>query len=413
MVTLNVLKLFTNNKDYYTKYNNTLNTLILEPEVKDLFKVISNYYDRYDTHTFISKDEFLSFFSLEYPMKKDKQLYVQLIEQFYALDTSDSVAADTMTQMIEVDAANKIVNTLLPSVSGERFGLMSSVQEIIDNFMALKNKTEEEDSSLFVEDELDELIDQTATDGLSFRLNCLRSSLGPLSGGTLGHIFARPECGKTTFVHSEVSFLASQLADGETVLWFNNEEAGSRVKLRLYTAVTGMSLDAIIDNKQTAISKFNERGGLRVKLYDSANISIEEIEKLCKEYHPRFVVVDQGDKLSYKGDGNAGNGADRLKQIYDRLREVVKRCNLDHKMDMLTVGQADVQAEGRKWLNLSNLDSGKTGKAGAFDYVIGIGKTDQISEEYTRFVQLCKNKLTGDHGRYVVSIDPQTARYID
>jgi hypothetical protein len=82
-------------------------------------------------------------------------------------------------------------------------------------------------------------------------------------------------------------------------------------------------------------------------------------------------------------------------------------------MDMLTVGQADVVAEGRKWLLQSNLDSGKTGKPGAFDYIIGIGKSLDPSDEYTRFITLCKNKLTGDHGRYVVSIDPATARYID
>lgn len=411
MVTLNVLKLFTNNRDYYNKYNDIIKSISLEPEIKDLFKVIHNYYTKYDSHNYISKDEFISFFSLEYPIKKDKQLYLQMIDQFYGLDTSDSVAADTMSQMIEIDCANKIVNTLLPSVSGERFGLMQGVQEIIDRFMELKDTAEEE--SVFVEEDLDELISQTNTDGLSWRLNCLRSSLGPLSGGSLGHIFARPESGKTTFIHSEVSFLASQLSDGETILWFNNEESGSRVKLRLYSAVCGATYDKIIEHQQQAKERFNERGGKRIKLYDAANISIEEVAGLCKDYRPRFVVIDQGDKLSYRGDSSAGNGADKLKQIYDRLREVVKKCNEQWKMDMLTVGQADVQAEGRKWLTLANLDSGKTGKAGAFDYVIGIGKTDMVSEEFTRFIQLCKNKLTGDHGRYVVSIDPPTARYID
>jgi replicative DNA helicase len=407
-----VLKLFTNNKDYYTKYKDIILSITLEPEIKDLFKVIHSYYTKYDSHSYISKDEFTSFFALEYPGKKDKQLYLQLIEQFYALDTSDSLASDVVCQLIEVDCANRIVNTLLPSVSGERFGLFDSVQEIIDRFRAMKAE-EEEDKQVFVEEDLDELVEQTATDGLAWRLNCLRSSLGPLSGGSLGHVFARPESGKTTFLHSEVSFLASQLDNGETILWFNNEEAGARVKLRLYTAVCGVPLQELIQNKAIAKEKFNEKGGLRVKLYDSANITVEEVERLCKEYRPRFVVIDQGDKLSYKGDHHAGNNADRLKGVYDSLREVVKRCNSQWKMDMLTVGQADVVAEGRKWLLQSNLDSGKTGKPGAFDYIIGIGKSLDPSDEYTRFITLCKNKLTGDHGRYVVSIDPATARYID
>jgi replicative DNA helicase len=412
MVTLNILKLFTNNKDYYLKYNNTIRSVALEPEIKDLFRVIHNYYTKYMHHTYISKDEFISFFALEYPAKKDKQLYLQMIEQFYSLDTSDSLASDVMEQLIEIDCANKIVNTLLPSVSGERFGLLDSVSEIIDHYKSLKEETAD-DKQIFVEEDLDELISQTATDGLSWRLNCLKTSLGPLSGGSLGHVFARPESGKTTFLHSEVSYLTTQLDNGETILWFNNEEAGSRVKLRLYTAVCGVPLADLIRNKASAKERFHEKGGLRVKLYDSANISVEEVEKLCKQYKPRFVVIDQGDKLSYKGEHHAGNNADRLKGVYDSLREVVKRCNAQWKMDMLTVGQADVAAEGRKWLLQSNLDSGKTGKPGAFDYIIGIGKSLDASEEFTRFITLCKNKLTGDHGRYVVSIDPQTARYID
>jgi replicative DNA helicase len=412
MVTLNVLKLFTNNKDYYIKYNPIIRNITLEPEVKDLFKVIHNYYEKYEHHTYISKDEFVSFFSLEYPGKKDKQLYLQLIDQFYTLDTSDSLAQDVINQLIEVDCANRIVNTLLPSVSGERFGLFASVRDLLDRFDELKQQ-DDEDKQIFVEDGLDELIEKTSTDGLSWRLNCLRTALGPLSGGSLGHIFARPESGKTTFLHSEVSYLASQLDNGETILWFNNEEAGSRVKLRLYTAVCGMTTSELAQNKAVAKEKFHERGGLRVKLYDSANISVEEVERLCKEYRPRFVVIDQGDKLSFKGDSHAGNNADRLKGIYDNLREVVKRCNAQWKMDMLTVGQADVVAEGRKWLQQSNLDSGKTGKPGAFDYIIGIGKSLDMSDEFTRYITLCKNKLTGDHGRYVVTIDPATARYID
>jgi replicative DNA helicase len=412
MVTLTVLKLFTNNKEYYTKYNPTIRTITLEPEIKDLFATIHRYYQKYEHHTYISKDEFLSFFALEYPGKKDKQLYIQLIEQFYGLDTSDSLASDVIHQLIEVDYANKIVNMMLPSVSGERFGLMAAVRELVDKCLEFQAQDHEE-KQIFVEDGLDELIDKTATDGLSWRLNCLRGSLGPLSGGSLGHVFARPESGKTTFLHSEVSYLASQLTNGEQILWFNNEEAGSRVKLRLFTAVCGMPLHTLVENRTTAKEKFNEKGGLRVKLYDSANISVEEVERLCREYKPRFVVIDQGDKLSYKGDSSSGNGADRLKGVYDNLREVVKRCNAEWKMDMLTVGQADVAAEGRKWLLQSNLDSGKTGKPGAFDYIIGIGKSLEPSDEFTRYVSLCKNKLTGDHGRYVVTIDPATARYID
>ena len=55
------------------------------------------------------------------------------------------------------------------------------------------------------------------------------------------------------------------------------------------------------------------------------------------------------------------------------------------------------------------------------DWILGIGKTHDITEEYMRHLALSKNKLTGDvdsdpdqrHGRQTVRICPTTARYED
>jgi hypothetical protein len=140
---------------------------------------------------------------------------------------------------------------------------------------------------------------------------------------------------------------------------------------------------------------------------------VDYVEEMCLKYRPRFVVIDQGDKLHYKGEGKAGNGADRLKGVYVNLREIVKRCSKDWKIDILTVGQADAKAEGQKKLFQSNLDSGKTGKAGEFDYIIGIGYSLKDSDQAVRFFSCCKNKLGGDHKTRPVNFDAETGRYSD
>ena len=272
---------------------------------------------------------------------------------------------------------------------------------------------DDEVESPFVNTSLDDLVNMAATDGLSWRLNCLKQALGPLSGGTLGNMFARPETGNTTFLHSEVSNFVRQLEDDQTALWFNNEEAGYRVRLRQYSSVCGASEASVKANLKKAQEAFDARGGNRIRLYDDANISVETVERVMWEHKPRVVVIDQGDKLSYKGEGKAGNGADRLKGVYDKLREVVKRANKDWKTDILTVGQAGATAEGRKWLSNTDIDGGKTGKPGAMDYIIGIGATGHDGDEFTRYISLPKNKLTSDHGKFVVQINPSTARYID
>lgn len=412
MILHSVIKLFTSSKEVFTKYNKYTTNLDIEPELELILNLIPKYYDAYEHHEYIGLDEFKTFFDMEYPKKKDSALYLSIIEQVYRVDTSDSITNDLIQQLVEIDYANKIVKQLMPTMLGESFGVIPSITDIINDWVELTGKAEEEDSP-FVTLPLEDLLSMSATDGLSWRLNCLKKSLGPLSGGTLGHIFARPETGKTTFLHSEVSYIVKQLGDQQTVLWFNNEEAGYRVRLRQFSAVCGAPISEIKAYPKKAQEAFNARGGNRIILYDDANISVETVERVMREHKPRLVVIDQGDKLSYRGDGKAGNGADRLKGVYDKLREVVKRSNKDWKTDILTVGQADAAAEGRKWLLQTNLDSGKTGKPGAFDYIIGIGKTNDVGDEFSRYISCCKNKLTSDHGRFVVTIDPFTARYID
>jgi replicative DNA helicase len=407
-----ILRLFVRDKQICDRFFSNLSKLTLEKEISLLLRLIHQYYSQYQTHTYISQDELVAFYDLEFPGAKGRPTILSIIQQVYQIETSDSLASDVVKKLIEKDFLNKMVNAALPALSGERSEAIPTIRELLRELEEIKD-IEDEAESPFVEDSLDELLAKTETDGLQWRLQCLRESLGPLVGGTLGHVFARPESGKTTFIHSEVSFIAGQLKDGETVLWINNEEAGARVKLRLYCAVCNATLADIISKQDKAKELFNARGGHRIKLYDTASISVSEIERLCREYRPRLVVIDQGDKVTYRGCESAGNGADRLKGVYDNLREVVKRCNDEWKIDMLTVGQADAACEGNKWLQMANLDSGKTGKAGAFDYIIGIGKTYEQNEEGVRFITFCKNKLKGIPGRFIVNIDSQRARYSD
>jgi hypothetical protein len=377
-----------------------------------ILSLISSYYNKFSEHNYISQAELASYFKSEYPAHKDPDYILQMIDKIYATDTSDSLASDIVGRLIEVDVANSVINTLLPTLQGEKYGLIAKAQDLIAEWQ-ITAYGEEEEESPFIDDDLDALLDHNDTDGLRFRLDCVHQALGNLTGGTLGHVFARPEVGKTTFTHSEASFFAQQIPDDSCILWINNEEEGTKVRLRQYSAVTGMTEAAIRADIETAKRVFNERGGGRLRLYDNASVSITEIEMLCKEHRPRVVFIDQGDKITYRGQDKAGNGADRLKQVYDKLREVVKRCNKQWKMDMITIGQADAQCEGRKWLNLSNLDSGKTGKAGAFDYCIGIGKTFIEDEERVRYISFAKNKLGGKHTKTRVTIDAEKARYHD
>ena len=127
-----------------------------------------------------------------------------------------------------------------------------------------------------------------------------------------------------------------------------------------------------------------------------------------KKHKPRIVIIDQGDKVSFPKDGDHSN-ADRLQKLYQIYRELGK----EHKCDIITVGQASGEAEGKKWLSMDMMNNSKTGKPGELDVINGIGCSFAEGDEELRFIHLCKNKLTGTHGKHTVLIDPQKGRYKD
>jgi hypothetical protein len=410
MVELAILRLFSKDRSIYIKYKDIYKATTQEQEIKNLYNLISQYYERYEDHTHITKDEFNLLYHAEYPNHKHRPLYEDIINQIFELDISRDAAQDLLNKLVKRDFANRIANSVLPILTGVDSNTdFTNIEDLITEYKNYSPQLEERNP--FFEVPIDDILNQTQGDGLRWRLKCLDRALGSPSGGTLGHVFARPEAGKTSFLHSIATYFTPQLSNGDVILWFNNEEAPARILLRSICAMTGMAESEVRANPQHAKELYRQNGGHRIKLVDEAVLSVDFIESLCKEYRPRFVVIDQGDKVAPHGKAEVGNTAERLKLIYDQLREVVKRCNKDWLMDMLTVGQADRDAEGKRVLALSNLDSGKTGKAGAFDYVIGIGYDE--SQPNTRYISFPKNKLQGDHGTYAVAFDPLRGRYGD
>lgn len=411
MVEHQVLRSISRSKQQFLQHRALLENVTLEPEIKKLLNLISNYYNEYPSHEFISKDELLAFYDYNYPNSKTRNDFIITLDQIYSLDTSDSLAADYVSKLLRKDFGVQLINLLLPALEGDvDRNIVDLVREkcaIYENSIGVHLQN----ASHYVEDDLTTLLLQKETHGLQWPLQALKGDLGIISGNTLGHFFAIPDAGKTSFIHFLAAGLCPQLEEGEVFGWFNNEEGGAKVKLRSYSAFCNATEEQIKAEPQRAEQVYHERGGSRLKLYDKAIITTDEIERECIKNKVRFAVVDIGDKVLYRGRSKAGNGADALQGVYDNLREVVKRVNSHHKFDMLTTGQAGTTAENKKWLQQSDLYAGKTGKAGAFDYIIGMG---WLSETPTRrYISFCKNKVGTQSQRHVIHFDPLRARFKD
>lgn len=225
----------------------------------------------------------------------------------------------------------------------------------------------------------------------------------------LGDFTVTHNTGKTTFLASEVSNFLTQTE--KNIIWFNNEEQGSKVMLRVYQAYFGVTLTQLYGNLKHYRDLFKEQTKGRLKLYDSSQINKATVESLSKKFTPGLIIFDQIDKLQ-------GFKAERDDLLLGSIYQWA-RCLAKEYCPVLGITQADGGAEGVRWLTMAHVANAKTAKQAEADFILGIGSTNDSGWEHIRFFNISKNKLLGDentrddlrHGKFEVILHPEIARY--
>jgi replicative DNA helicase len=186
----------------------------------------------------------------------------------------------------------------------------------------------------------------------------------------------------------------------------NNEEAIETCRMRLISSLTGWDAGQLEENPSGAEELFARKGGGKIHLIGGVS-HITDVEKYIQQFNPVVTVIDQGPKVMYPGKDL--DSVERKQKLYNRLRELAKKYNTA----IMTVGQADAEADNRKFLTLNNLDGSKVGIPGELDWCMGIGKLDDEAYAGTRFLSICKNKLRGATGHGIVLLDVPRCRFTD
>lgn len=344
---------------------------------------------------------------------KDPDYYSTVFSQLEKQDASEA----TTNKLINAIQQGKLLRELSLSAydCAEGRKALADVQNTIQSLNALLEGEQKEDEGgefEFVTDDLEILVNDSITQpGLRWRLDTLNKMLGSLRKGDFGFLFARPETGKTTFLASEVTFMAQQAE--APVLWINNEEGGNKVMLRCYQAALGVDMTTLFRDLEGNKRRYHEITKGNLRLFDSASIHKSTVERLCRRLKPSLVIFDQIDKIV--GFDNDREDL-RLGTIYQWARELAKTY-----CPVIGVCQADGSGEGQKWLTMANVANAKTSKQAEADWILGIGKINESGYDSLRYLHLSKNKLIGDsdtvpelrHGRREVLIEPEIARYSD
>lgn len=388
-------------KEYYQKYRQYIQLDQKDKEVFFLFKALD------EVHSQLKEDISFEEYALWVQVNLGNN-YSTLLEVIKIQETKDDYIEEILKTIQNKREAISLAEEAI------RFSEGKITQEAFDLKLELyKEISKRKQTDVpFINLSLEEIYNgQVKTQGLRWRLNCLNRSLGSLRKGDFGVVFARPETGKTTFLTSEVTNFALQ--SNNPILWFNNEEQGSKVLLRCYQATLGITEEVLGKNLTKAAEIYKEKTKDNIKLYDSAAIHKRTVEQLCKEYKPGLIVFDQLSKI--KGFSNDRDDL-RLGLIFAWGRELAKEY-----APVITAHQADVSAEGKKYLTMDNVANAKTAIQAEADWILGIGASHDNGYEYIRHLNISKNKLIGDedseeklrHGKFDVLIQPEIARYKD
>ena len=179
--------------------------------------------------------------------------------------------------------------------------------------------------------------------------------------------------------------------------------------LRSMQALTKTGKDEVRENLPKIKEEFDKIES-KFEIANVGSFEFSKIEAIIASRKPDLVCIDQADKVHLRGSYNASH--EKLRALYTSFRELAKRQDIA----LLVVSQASSEAQYKTKLTPFDMENSKIGKAAEVDLLIGISKHPQSQNEdpdYTRFLSVCKNKLSGVHSTAVCFLNHEISTYED
>ena len=405
----------------YRKYRPFIKDHVVQPETVIVLNTMGEYYATFPSAIKVDWEAFSSFLLATYAIRlsPDKISTVRGVLTKMSTFTPTIAYEEVIKTLIEMDYLAKIADECVKARDGESD--LEAINELTTK--ALKDVERFIDKTdLFVIPDISSVVDRILSTGYEWRLMSLNRSLGLLRHGDFVIVAARVEVGKTTFLASEASFIASQLPKDRPLIWVNNEEKSDSVFFRVVQATLGKTTKEIMADHKTAMTDYTAAMGGDVKkilITDGNTNHVNALEAMFKEVNPGCIIFDVLDKV---GGFNKEERDDlRLGRLYKWARELAREYG-----PVIAASQLSGSVEELKdppFIGMESLRGSKTDKPGEADAIITIGKYKAPAtpeEELLRTINIPKNKLPGGglhvveaerHGKYLVKIDPMRARY--
>ena len=404
MIEKQMLKLLLGKK-FYTQYKGQVSRNVFQGSFGSLFETIQKAHDKYDAD--ISVDELYSLHTAIYNpalTRAAKEQFSELIEDIKeTTEPSEAIAKDIVAILSDRNTAQKIAIESTEIFNGKPADFNIITKIIEEHKKGLP--TEKLDA---VTDDVNQLIKELdVTSKWKFNLIRLKENIGGVGPGNLMIAFARPETGKTAFWVSLVAGPNGFAEQGALVHAFINEEPAVRTQMRAINCFTGLNREQVSED----ITKTHEEWKKikdNIKMIDTVDWTIQDIDSHCEKYKPDIIVIDQLDKINVSG--TYARTDEKLRAIYTNAREIAKRRDCV----VIAISQASADAHNRDHISFDMMENSKTGKAAEADLIIGIGnRTSNDPTNNMRVLNVSKNKITGWHGNPSCTLDKYISRYDD
>ena len=398
MIDASVIKALLDRDVYLSVESHLPHNYFKEVVYSKIYTVIKAYYNKYTEGT-------LSCEALTKIIEIKSDALPESIKESYttaAKNISDAVVDGSSKMLIDEIISSNLENQILDYVGVDN----NKVIEAVHQYETIQQG--ETDTPMFTEDSLKELVESADVGSCTWSMKGIEGYVKGVrpTVGTL--VIARTNAGKTSFITDNTVHFMNR---GLKVLHFALSEDGDvDLMVRYYQKAFNVSEDLLLANLEHYSKLWQEKYKELFKVVNTGRLHMSEIEKRVKSFSPDVVVYDQYQKAFVKTSGDT-NTADHRTEISQSLKDLSKKYH--HHFLCATQASAD----SGQFLTEMNIDGSKTGVAGEFRTIIGIGKDREdtlkphydkegnIHMCYKRYFNVCKNK--GRMGASVYHLEPE------
>lgn len=403
-------------RDRYDRLYGMVPQYALDDKTKIILKDFGLYFEEFPEHSQIDTEYFPTwFFGFRHKKLDDEKqtLYRKLFHSIQ-VDADEHTQSGIVDRMLELGYATRCANLLSQYNDGEEVNLLRALEDLTETH---KTQIQRKLRIPWINDPIEELLEADEHDhGLHWRLEALNTSMRALRPGDFGVVAARPDAGKTSFFASEVTHMVSQFpdvySDGATrnALWFNNEGPGWKIVTRSYQAALNKTTKELIQmkNNGTIVPAYREacRGRIdAIRILDVHDYWSHDVVEIVEQSRPGLIIFDMIDNIKFGGM----QGAPRTDQVLEQMYQWARILGVRYDCPVLATSQISNEGDGLQFPTLGMLKDSKTGKQGASDFQLMIGKTNDPCMQLSRFLSLPKNKLHKEGG----DKDPRVEVYFD